>query len=691
METPTVANGAKSRKKNWKKLLVWLISCILLLALVFHFVSSRFFLKADGGNLKFITPTIAQFRHEIAVRGDISSSENQDIKCRVRSTGGVMITWVVDEGTEVKEGDTIAVLDNSTLIDNLDAQQIKVAQSEAEVKAAENNLLTAQIAKEEYENGSYKVNLQKLVSAQIKAKEERDRLAEYLQHSKILYEKGFVTQSQLEADVFSLKQAELTLRAAELDIYVLKEYTHNKQCNNYESDIKTADANLSSKKSVHLQNEAKLKDIQQQIEFCTIKSPADGKVLYVNETNRFGSSEFLVCQGAMVRERQTFLRLPNTTKLQVTADIHEGKISYVKVGQHVQVHTDATGDKSIRGTVIKVDENPQPTNHWMGNVKEYRVTIQLENPEGVLPGMTAETKILVEESQDEKLMIPTHAVFEHGGKYYCIEKKADGKLYPIVVELGHSNDKMVIVTSEGLNEKTQLLAAAFENREMVKLPELATGQTSSPTIRTNNEAPSTDAQGDSSSFSARTGPNGPQSGMDGMRKGPSAGMGDMNGSGRMDGPGSMNGMRPNGPNGPNGLNRPNGPNGPKPGMDGKRNRPPVGMGEMGGMGPNGPDGLNGPNGLKPGMNGMGTDGMGTDGMSNEGTPNGMNRMRPDRQNLGMGETEGTSLDGPPAGMEGQRPDGPPAGMEGMRPPQGGGEGFPPPGAGGGSAPPPPPF
>ncbi len=607
METPTATNGSKPVKKNRKKLFLWLFSCVLLFILVFHFVSARLFLKTDGGNLKYINPTIAQFRHEIAVRGDISSSENQDIKCRVRSTGGVMITWVVDEGTEVKEGDTIAVLDNSTLIDNLDAQQIKVAQSEAEVKAAENNLLTAQIAKEEYENGSYKVNLQKLVSAQIKAKEERDRLAEYLQHSKILYEKGFVTQSQLEADVFSLKQAELNLRAAELDIYVLKEYTHNKQCNNYESDIKTADANLASKKSVHLQNEMKLKDIQQQIEFCTIKSPADGKVLYVNETNRFGSSDFLVCQGAMVRERQTFLRLPNTSKLQVTADIHEGKISYVKTGQQVQVHTDATGDKAIRGVVIKVDENPQPTNHWMGNVKEYRVTIQLEAPEGVLPGMTAETRILVEESQDEKLMIPTHSVFEHGGKYYCIEKKPDGKLYPIVVELGHSNDKMVIVTSDGLNEKTQLLAAAFENRELVKLPELATGQTSSPTIRTNNEPLTTDAQGDSSSAATHPSLNGPQSGMDGMRKGPSPEMG---------------GMRPN---------EPNRPNGPKPGMDGKRNRPPVGMGEMG---------LNGPN---PGM----------DGMSNEETPAGMDGPRPD---------------GPPAGMNGPRPNGPPPGGGAAPPP-----------------------
>ena len=488
MESPTSDQGTKrTSKRSWKKILITLLVTIGVLFLLMRFLGPKLFTKADSGTMKFVTPTMAKFKHEITVRGDISSSENKDVKCQVRSTGGVMITWVVDEGTEVKEGDTIATLDSSALIDSQDSQLNKVAQSQAEVKAAENNLTTSLIAKEEYENGSYKVSLQKLVSTQIQAKEERDRLAEYLRHSKILYEKGFVTKSQLEADVFSLRKAELSLRAAELDIYVLKEFTHRKQSKNYDSDIEKARANLAATTAVHQQNEFKLKDIQQQIDFCTVKSPADGKVLYVNETNRFGASEFLVCQGAMVRERQTFLRLPNSDKLQVTANVHEGKISYIHEGQTVNVRTDATGERDIQGTVIKVDENPQPTNQWMGNVKEYKVTIALEEAKGVLPGMTAETKILVEETPEDVLMVPTHTIFEHGGKYYCITKNKKGDLEPLVVTLGHSNDKMVIVTSNNIQPDTQILSAAFEHRDKVTLPELKTGQTSSANIRPNVE------------------------------------------------------------------------------------------------------------------------------------------------------------------------------------------------------------
>lgn len=551
MESPTSGQGAKrAPKRSWKKILITLLVTIGVLFLMGRFLGPKLFSKTDSGTMKFVTPTVAKFRHEITVRGDISSSENKDVKCQVRSTGGVMITWVVDEGTEVKEGDVIATLDSSTLIDSRDSQVNKVAQSQAEVKAAENNLTTSLIAKEEYENGSYKVSLQKLVSNQIQAKEERDRLAEYLQHSKILYEKGFVTKSQLEADVFSLRKAELSLRAAELDIYVLKEFTHNKQSKNHDSDIEKARANLAATTAVHQQNEYKLKDIEQQIEFCTIKSPADGKVLYVNETNRFGSSEFLVCQGAMVRERQTFLRLPNSDKLQVTADVHEGKISYIHEGQTVNVRTDATGERDIQGTVIKVDENPQPTNHWMGNVKEYRVTIALEQTKGVLPGMTAETKILVEETPDDVLMVPTHTVFEHGGKYYCITKNKKGELEPLVVTLGHSNDKMVIVTSKNIQANTPILSAAFENREKVNLPELKAGQTSSANIRPQVEVK--EEKEKPKGMFPGTGPNGMQGQRPGMRRGgfnPEGGGAPPNGAG-------FPRTRPDGGSMPEGMPRP---------------------------------------------------------------------------------------------------------------------------------------
>lgn len=471
--------------RRWKR---WLVFTVGILFLFWGFTQlpgvkgwfSSFFQGTTDTSLQLIEPSFGTFVHEVTVRGDISSSSNVDIKCNVRSPGGTMLLSVVEEGTTVKVGDLLAVLDSSTLIDNKVTQEIACSKSLAEYATAENNLKTAIIAKKEYEEGKYLLSLQKLESTKIAAEEEQSRLAEYLEHSKKLYQKGFVTQLQLDADEFALEQAQLDLDASQLEIKVLKDYTHQKELIGYDSDIKTAEANKLAKERSYKLDMDKLQDIEDQITSCRILAPADGKVIYVNETRGPAGSEFIVYEGAMVRERQTFLRLPDPNKLQVIADVHEGKINYIKAGMPVSVRTDATAGRDIHGTVIKVNELPQPTNFWMGNVKEYRVTIKIDPEEGVLPGMTADTRILVEQ-QSDVLMIPTHTVFEHGGKYYTIvpmgKKWAAKKL-----ELGSSNDKMVIVKS-GLQREEKVLAAAFQHRDLVDLPELQPGQTATADIR----------------------------------------------------------------------------------------------------------------------------------------------------------------------------------------------------------------
>ena len=471
---------------KWKRWVFTLVVlCLVMLGgLRIPFVrtwSHSLFGKPTDTMIQLVSPKRGTFIHEVTVRGDISSSSNLDIKCEVRSNAGTMLLSVIDEGATVKKGDLLAVLDSSALIDNRVSQEITCSSSQAELATAENDLETAIIAKKEYEEGTYLVSMQKLESAKIQAEEERSRLAEYLEHSKKLYKKGFVTKQQLDADAFSLKQAELDLEAANLDIKVLKEYTFKKSLISYDSNIKTAEAKKLAKENAHKNNMTKLADINQQIESCRVLAPADGKVIYANETRGPSGSEFIVYEGATIRERQTFLRLPDPSKLQVVTDVHEGKINFIKTGMIASIRTDATAEKNIKGTVIKVNELPQPTNHWMGNVKEYRVTIKIDSTSGVLPGMTADTRILVEQ-QENVVTIPTHAVFEYNSKFYCILSTLDG--YEVrELELGSSNDKVVIIKS-GVTEQDQLVADAFQHRDKITLPDAVAGHQASADIRT---------------------------------------------------------------------------------------------------------------------------------------------------------------------------------------------------------------
>ena len=178
----------------------------------------------------------------------------------------------------------------------------------------------------------------------------------------------------------------------------------------------------------------------------------------------------------MVRERQTIILLPDPSRLQVTADVNEGRINHVKVNMPVTLRLDALPGEIITGVVTKVNEFPQPTNMWMGNVKEYRITIKLDPREGLRPGMTADTRILVDK-QDNVLMIPTHCVVEHGGDYYaftCVNGVWDKRK----LELGATNGKAVVVIS-GLKAEDSVVSGAAQYKDKVNLPALPSGMTTS--------------------------------------------------------------------------------------------------------------------------------------------------------------------------------------------------------------------
>jgi multidrug efflux pump subunit AcrA (membrane-fusion protein) len=75
-----------------------------------------------GGRQPYTGPTwtVRKERLEVTIvaRGLLESAENSDIYCKVRSgtkgsTTSTVIKSIVDEGTEVKKGDEIMVLDAS--------------------------------------------------------------------------------------------------------------------------------------------------------------------------------------------------------------------------------------------------------------------------------------------------------------------------------------------------------------------------------------------------------------------------------------------------------------------------------------------------------------------------------------------------------------------------------------------------
>ncbi len=416
------------------------------------------------------------YSHVVTEQGEIESSSNIEVRCEVqsRNTGGTSILDIVPEGTSVKKGERICRLDSSVLENERSQQQIAVNTAESTWIKAKSTLETAKIAREEYLEGTYKKEEQTIQSEISVAEENLSRAQDYAAYSRRLATKGYVTALQLEADEFAVAKAKMDLEAAKTKLDVLRKYSRAKMVTQLEADIEAAEAALSSAESTRLLEKDKLSLIESQIKKCEILAPADGQVVYANETNsgRGGGQEIIIQAGTAVRERQVIVRLPDPHKMQVKVRVNESRVDRVREGQSASIKLDAFPDEELQGVLTRVEAYPTSGN-WWSNVKEYATYVRIENPpEGRLrPGMTAQVQIHVEYLEDA-LQTPVQAIVEHGGKHYCLVETAPHQLTPREVNIGSTNDKFVVITS-GLEPADQIVLNPRKFLDQVSLPDLS--------------------------------------------------------------------------------------------------------------------------------------------------------------------------------------------------------------------------
>jgi multidrug efflux pump subunit AcrA (membrane-fusion protein) len=349
---------------------------------VVYFTFPKLSLSSQDTGPMMHTVALGDFVHDITERGNVESASNVDIRCEVESRGsqGTMILELIEEGTYVKPGDILCKLDSSSLEQEMVQQQIICNTSEAAVIQARNNYETAEIAKDEYLNGTYVENVQGVEGNIFVAEENMRRAEQTLAYTEKLFARGYVTQLAVDADDFSVKDAEQKLAEARTKKMVLEDYTRKKMLKQLEADIKTTKAKLESEEHSHTLDEEKLADVTAQVEKCTVVAPDYGQVVYANVTDRRGGSETIIEEGGSIRERQVIFRLPDPNRMQVKAKINEASVSMVDEGMRSGIRLDAFPDLELKGDVEKVNEYPVPTSFFSGNVKEYETIIRIHLP-----------------------------------------------------------------------------------------------------------------------------------------------------------------------------------------------------------------------------------------------------------------------------------------------------------------------
>ena len=316
--------------------------------------------------------------------GALESAHNIDIKCEL--PGGGTIVSLVNDGAEVKQGDKLVEFDDSAIKDKISAQQILFEKAKATKIEAQKNFEASAIAVEEYLNGTYKQSLQTLMVTETVAKESMESAKNLLAFYNRMARNGYVTTLQRDAQAFAVERAKLDLDVAQTAITVLKDYTKRKTVVELEAVRDSNEQKMASEKAAFDHEEERLNRYQEQLEKCVVYAPDDGMVVYANEQQqrRGGNSRTNPVEiGAMMIERQTMIKLPDLTQMQVKCTVHESKIDSLKRGMRARIRIQ---DHEYQGVVTNVANQPEPADWFSGNVREYAATVSIESdPHGLRP------------------------------------------------------------------------------------------------------------------------------------------------------------------------------------------------------------------------------------------------------------------------------------------------------------------
>ncbi len=431
------------------------------------------------------------FQVTLQEKGELEAAKSITINSEVE--GRSTIISLVPEGSSVKQGDLLVELASEEIDERLQSHKIEVASAQSALESAERQLeiLKAQNASdvrkaslnlelkklelERYEKGEWK---QQQEDAKLRLDEavmvyEREKTN--FENAKVLLEKKFITRTEYDENEFNLYKADVNVAKARRDQESLETYTRVIDKQQKESDVDEAEKELQRveqeadnkqrEKEAAVQarrseldlKQQRLTKLEEQMAKTKIRAPADGLVVYGGDSNRRWGNDEPIKEGVEVFERQTIMRLPDTTKMKVVLRIHEAQTDKIKIGQPATIEVEGIKHRTYTGKISKIAVLADSQNRWLNpELKEYETEITLNEEDELLkPGVTARVEILVDELADV-LAVPVQSVFSKGAQSYVFVD--GGEPEPVTVELGLASTEFVEIKSGLSAGQTVMLA-----------------------------------------------------------------------------------------------------------------------------------------------------------------------------------------------------------------------------------------
>ena len=441
------------------------------------------------------------------------------------------IAWLVKEGTVVAKGEKVLEYENKEFKDKLTEAQSQVEQATKELAIALENV------KIEESSGKSSLN-----SAQLELQRAREALKKYLD---LEAPKKF---KDLDAEVNKARtdvaEAEKNLsevrRKSEGDFFIEEDQRRDldKQINNARTNVlakkRTLEGSLLQQKiyrgyeypqtlaerrraagnaelglaktevSVRSQllqrnNQAEqikarvrraqmeIERFNREIEKSVVMSPADGVLLYGDQTRRdiYFSGNQPIQVGSEVYRGNVILTIPEAVGFEVDIAVHEQFRGRIRPGLPARITFDAIPGLVIEGELKIIASIAKARNPWdSAGPKSYEsiITIKSADPR-MASGMTAKVE-LTADTLTQVLAVPIEGVFNHEGNKVCYLRQGT-TLVRQTVTTGRSNDHYVEITA-GVRQGDQVLLmppqAGVKVVEGSKLPtNAATNSADSPT------------------------------------------------------------------------------------------------------------------------------------------------------------------------------------------------------------------
>ena len=348
-----------TQRKNKRKVWLWTGLAVLLAAVVLGIA-----VTARGNTTKFEPSQLGKAELGDIARSVVATGKVQPItKVEVKSKASGIVTRLdTDINAHVKQGQVLAQLDQQEILDQVAAQKAQLAAAESNARAAAASI--------EYD----RVNAQ----------------APDLPMYKNTYERNVAMSKQGVVSQQSLDDAQQK--------YLAAVNTRDKAV----SQISVDTSKLRQAEAQVAQNQASLKQLEEQLSYTTITSPMDGTILSRDVEIGDAVSSILVLGSTAT----LVMTIGDVTQVYVQGKVDESDIGKVYLGQAARIKVESFKDKTFLGKVTKI----APLGVEKDNVTTFEVRVSIDNPGGELKAnMTANAEILLEEHK-KVLTVPEQAV-----------------------------------------------------------------------------------------------------------------------------------------------------------------------------------------------------------------------------------------------------------------------------------------